>query len=161
MVSFDVVSLFTNVPIDVACDAAFLKLSTDATLSERTQLSPAKIVDLLKFVLHSTYFMYNGDFYEQQEGAAMGSPVSAVIANLYMESFEERALKICPPECAPRVWKRYVDNTFIITARSSTNDLLTHMNARSSRPSVSLWRQKVTSALPFWTPWCTATLKVI
>ncbi|XP_072172658.1 uncharacterized protein [Diadema setosum] len=123
-----------RVPIDAACDAAFLKLSSDATLPQRTQLSPTKIVDVLKFVLHSTYFMYNGDFYEQQEGAPMGSPVSAVIANLYMEFFEEQALKTCPPNCAPRVWKRYVDDTFIITARSSANDLLEHVNAQ--HPSI-------------------------
>ncbi|XP_071505303.1 uncharacterized protein [Diadema antillarum] len=107
---------------------------SDATLPQRTQLSPTKIVDVLKFVLYSTYFMHNGDFYEQQEGAPMGSPVSAVIANLYMEFFEEQALKTCPPNCAPRVWKRYVDDTFIITARSSANDLLEHMNAQ--QPSI-------------------------
>ena len=42
--------------------------------------------------------------YKQVRGAAMGSPVSAVVANLYMEFFEELALKISPVK--PRVWKR-------------------------------------------------------
>ena len=31
------------------------------------------------------YFSYGGEFYEQREGATMGSPVSAVVANLSME----------------------------------------------------------------------------
>ena len=39
----------------------------------------------------------------------MGSPVSAVIANLYMESFEEQA--ITTSSYKPRIWKRYVDDT--------------------------------------------------
>ncbi len=89
MVSFDVESLFINVPIDGAVQAALRKLENDPSLADRTTLTPAQIADLLTFVLRSTYFQYNGSIYEQQEGAAMGSPVSAVIANLSMESFEE------------------------------------------------------------------------
>ncbi|KAL9965907.1 hypothetical protein ACROYT_G029766 [Oculina patagonica] len=85
-------SLFTNVPIDGAVQAALRKLEDDPSLADRTTLTPAQIATLLKFVLRSTYFQYNGFIYEQQEGAAMGSPVSAVIANLYMESFEEQAI---------------------------------------------------------------------
>ena len=63
------------------------KLESDPTLADRTTLTPAQIANLLDFVLRSTYFQYNGSIYEQREGAAMGSPVSAVIANLYMETF--------------------------------------------------------------------------
>ena len=48
-------------------------------------LTPAQIVDLLNFALRSTYFQYDGEIYEHQDGAAIGYPVSAVIANLYME----------------------------------------------------------------------------
>ena len=90
MVSFDVESLFTNVPIEGAVQAARRKLESDPGLTDRTTLTPAEIADLLDFVLRSTYFQYNGSIYEQQEGAAMGSPVSAVIANLYMERLQNK-----------------------------------------------------------------------
>ena len=50
------------------------------------------LLDLLTFVLRFTYFQYNASIYEQKDGAAIGSPVSAVIANLYMENFEEQAI---------------------------------------------------------------------
>ena len=82
MVSYDVSSLFTNVPIQEAIDAIRDMLQKDETLDERTVLSPDKIAELLETCLRSTYFSYNGDYYEQVEGAAMGSPVSAVVANL-------------------------------------------------------------------------------
>ena len=56
MVSFDVESLFTNVPIDAAVEAALQKLENDTSLSDRSTLTHAQIADLLNFVLRSTYF---------------------------------------------------------------------------------------------------------
>ena len=96
--------------------------------SRDSPLSPSQVTDLLGFILRATYFSYNGSFYEQQEGAAMGSPVSAVIANLYMEVFEEQALQSCDPQLRPRVWKRYVDDTFVISTQASVDGLLAHLN---------------------------------
>ena len=87
-----IASLFTNVPIDAAVQTVLQKLEDEPSLADRTTLTPTQIADLLKFVLRSTYFQYNGSIYKQLEGAAMGSPVSAVIANLYMESFEQQAM---------------------------------------------------------------------
>ena len=95
MVSFDVESLFTNVPIEDAVQVALRKLESDPTL-DRTTLTPAQIANLLDFVLRSTYFQYNGLIFEQREGAVMGSLVSAVIANLYMDTFEEQAIESAP-----------------------------------------------------------------
>ena len=56
----------------------------------------------------------------------MGSPVSAVVDNLYMEFLEELALETAPT--TPRVWKRYVDDTFRILTKDSTEELLHHLN---------------------------------
>ena len=70
MVSYDVSSLFTNVPIQEAIDVIRDVLQKDETLDERIVLSPDRIAELLETCLTSTYFSYHGDFYEQVEGAA-------------------------------------------------------------------------------------------
>ena len=54
------------------------------------------IICLLEFCLRSTYFTFQNQYYEQVEGAAMGSPISPIVANLYMESFETRAISTSP-----------------------------------------------------------------
>ena len=47
MVSFDIESLFTNVPIEGAVQAALQKMENDAGLADRTTLTPVQIADLL------------------------------------------------------------------------------------------------------------------
>ena len=54
------------------------------------------IILLLEFCLKNMHFSFQEQFYEQVEGAAMGSPVSPIVANLYMEYFEQKALSIAP-----------------------------------------------------------------
>ena len=58
----------------------------------------------------------------------MGSPVSAVIANLYMESFEEQAITTSSFEL--RIWKRYLDDTFTILDRENVDNFLQHLDNR-------------------------------
>ena len=58
LVSFDVVSLFTNIPVDLAIKVATKRLRQDATLLQRTSLPVEDIIDLLSFCLNTTYFVF-------------------------------------------------------------------------------------------------------
>jgi hypothetical protein len=77
-VSFDVVTLFTMVPLEEA-----LRL-----LSRHFDDA---ILRIFHHVLTFSFFSFNGQFYEQTDGVAMGSPLSPVIENYFMEYFEEMA----------------------------------------------------------------------
>ena len=79
--NFDVQSLFTNVHIAESMQVIYDMLVKDTCMEERTILTAERIVEMLELCLRSAYFSYQGVFYEQKEGAAMGSPVSAVVAN--------------------------------------------------------------------------------
>ncbi|XP_049914604.1 uncharacterized protein LOC126398968 [Epinephelus moara] len=109
MVSYDVTSLFTCIPTMEAVETVWQRLIHDNTLHDRTKLSPDQLLDLC---LSTTYFKYNGNFYRQKHGCAMGSPVSPIVANLYMEDVEYRALNSFKGT-TPSHWFRYVDDTWV------------------------------------------------
>ena len=74
LVSFDVVSLFTCVPVELAVVVAQCRLSCDEHLPDHTSLSVQEIVRLLSFCLSATYLSFRGKHYQQIFGTAMGSP---------------------------------------------------------------------------------------
>ncbi|KAL9977406.1 hypothetical protein ACROYT_G014803 [Oculina patagonica] len=92
IVSFDVVSLFTSIPVDLAINIVQRKLGETTEWKALTILTQAQVLDLLSFVLNNSYFSSEGTQYHQVFGCAMVSPVSAVIAELVMEEIEKKAL---------------------------------------------------------------------
>ena len=93
LTSYDVTSLFTSVPIDPALNIIKDLLEKDEKLKDRTVLSVQNKTELLGFCLHNIYFSFQNKFYEQVEGVAKGSPISPIVANLYMEYFERKDLR--------------------------------------------------------------------
>ena len=81
-------------------------LEQDNTQKERTVLRVKDVGLLLEICLNNTYFSFQGQFYEQVEGAAMWFPVSLIVANHYMEYFEQKALSTAthPLECGSGMW---------------------------------------------------------
>ena len=86
--SYDVSSLFTSVPVDPALGVIKDLLENDPILKDRTVLPIKDIILLLEFCLKNMYFSFQDQFYEQVKGVARGSPVSPIVANIYMEYFE-------------------------------------------------------------------------
>jgi hypothetical protein len=102
MVSFDVAPLFIRLPLM-------------DSLELPARLFGEYMLTLFKHVFTSTCFSFGGQFYEQTDGVAMGSPLSPVIMNFVMKDFEERALEQTTRK--PLCWFRYVDGNFVIWPR--------------------------------------------
>ncbi len=121
--SHDVSALFTCVPPKEAVDVVREVLTTDITWKDRTQLNANQVCDLLELYLNTTYFVYNSKFYKQCHGCAMGSPVSPIVVNLFMERFKRFALNLFPG-IPPSHWFRYVNDTWVKIRKKSIIRLL-------------------------------------
>ncbi|XP_072041346.1 uncharacterized protein [Amphiura filiformis] len=132
IVSFDVSALFTSIPVKEALVVVRSLLENDETWKVGTaeDLEVDDIINLLNFCLSTTYFVFREKYYQQKDGCAMGSPCSPLVANAYMEYFEKRALSSAPHP--PRMWVRYVDDTFCVIKTSHVDEFTDHINSQDN-----------------------------
>jgi len=131
LVSFDVVNLFTSVPIDEALAVLKIRLDLDVGLKDRTELPAKDIVRLTEYCVRNTYFQYKDQYYKQVDGMAMGSPLSPVLCNIFMSELEVNAMSKSAKK--PTIWLRYVDDTFVLWDHGdeALSEFLDHLNAEN------------------------------
>ncbi|XP_072181377.1 uncharacterized protein [Diadema setosum] len=150
LVSFDVVSLFTNTLINQSIQIVKDRLQKDSELHKRTNLSLDDIIKLLEFILSTTYFSFDGKIYRQKYGAAMGSHVSPIVANIYMEYLKKEAIASAHDDIKPRVWKRYVDGILAIVKADPVDRLKAHLDQVDDTGSIKFIHElEVDNSIPF------------
>ena len=140
-------ALFTSLPIDPALKIIKDLLVKDPTLKDRTVIGINDIILLLEFYLKNTYFSFQGQFFEQVEEAAMGSSVSPIVANLYMEYLEQEALSTAPHSL--RFWCRFVDDTFVIHKEANKQGFPQHINSVDPVIKFTVEDNKEDGSIPF------------
>ncbi|BHF84547.1 hypothetical protein SprV_0902769800 [Sparganum proliferum] len=123
MVSFDVTSLFTSIPQDLAIETIELLLQSKYDETE-DRTGRAQVLQLLKFC-HRTYFTFDRTIYEQVKGTPMGSPISGFIAEAVLQRLESLVFQ----HRKPKFWVRYVDCTFVVIDRDQLLTFKERLNA--------------------------------
>ena len=112
MASLDVDSLFTNIPlietVDICCDLLF----NNTELVDG--LSRAEFKELLTIATTESLILFNGKYYQQTDGVAMGSPLGPTLANIFLGYNEPKWLSNCPIAFKPLFYQRYVDDIFLL-----------------------------------------------
>jgi len=112
MVSFDIQSLFTNIPlsetIDIIVDKLFLGTATYMKFNQKL------FKELLNLSVKDSPFQFNNKFYSQTDGVAMGSCLGPSFANAFLCHHETTWLDECPLSFKPSYYRRYVDDTFLL-----------------------------------------------
>ena len=108
LVSYDANSLFTNIPLKKR-----IKLEVDLikTSYPNLKISSDDLTKLFKFATCETHFLFNGKFYDQIDGVAMGSPLAPVLANLFMGHNEKLWLENFQGTPSS-YYRRYVNDNF-------------------------------------------------
>ena len=111
-------------------------------------MSIPQITSLLEFCLSHTYFLFQGKYYEQVQGAAMGSPISTLIANIFMEEFELQPLSSFPHplHSGSGLWMTPLSSTRQNTARNFFN-----ISTTKTHTSNSQWNPHNRDHSPSWT----------
>jgi len=99
MCSFDVCSLFTNVLLDETIQIWLNKLYS---LPEPPRLPQPVLKTALEFATKKSHFIFDGQYYDQVDGVAMGSPLGPVLANIFMCHFEEQW--VSNTVACPSIW---------------------------------------------------------
>ncbi|XP_017467171.1 PREDICTED: uncharacterized protein LOC108359711 [Rhagoletis zephyria] len=124
LVSFDVVSLFPSIPVDLAIEIIDSKWSL---IKEHTSLTRELFLTTLKYCTkENRCFKYNDKIYEQKSGMPMGSPASPVIADIVMEELLNEFEK--DSDSKPRLLTKYVDELFAIVKTEDIDKMLNTLN---------------------------------
>ena len=107
LISFDVTSLFTNVPLDFTIDVILKRIYEKNEVN--TNMPKQQMRDLLLLFTKNVHFSYNGDIYTKADGVAMGLPLGPVLAGMFMVELERATLPTLREHMSS--WKRYVDDT--------------------------------------------------
>ena len=101
-----------------------------------------------KFATCETYFLFNGKFYDQIDGVAMGSPLAPVLANLFMGHNEKLWLENFQGT-PPSYYRRYVDDIFSVFNNSfEAKEFFNYINTR--HPNIKFTMEtKVNKIIPF------------
>jgi len=128
----DVESLYTNIDNKVGFESvkqAFL----DNPDPERPD---EEVLTLLLTSLENNDFTFNGDWFLQTSGTAMGKKFAPNYANIFMAKWEKEALSKCLKQ--PQCYYRYLDDIFIIWPHSK-EDFIAFLNTLNAHhPNIKL-----------------------
>ena len=124
MISFDVVSLLTSIPLDSARLITEKLLTNNTSWQTKSELNIQNILDLLDLCL-STEFCFQNNYYRQISGTPMGSPLSSFLAEAVMQDLESKAVT---NNDDIKTWDRYVDDVLATVKKDKTDDILLTIN---------------------------------
>ena len=147
MVSYDVKSLFTNIPldetIDICVNLAFSGVTNFLGMTKNF------FKNLLSICVKENMFLFNGELYQQIDGVAMGSPLGPTFANMFLCYHECNWIRDCPTNFKPLLYKRYVDDTLVIFREKCHATLfLDYLNSKHNKISFTM-ETEVNSKIPF------------
>ena len=128
LVTIDVKSLYTCIPHSEGIQASTEALRR-AKRDTPSQPDTAVLACLLEIVLKNNFFVFDGKFYKQLQGTAMGTKLAPAYANIFMGKLEHNILSHAPLK--PSFYKRYIDDILIIWPHSEAdlNTFLTSLNS--------------------------------
>ena len=146
LATIDVKSLYTNIPHDEG-----IRATLEALYTKHGRMWPLRKVihQFLIHILKENYFTFNDQLYLQKHGTAMGTKMAPSFANIFMGTLEESLLSSAPDHLIPLLWKRFIDDIFLIWTHGeeSFQTFITHLN--SAHPTIKFEISHSTESVNF------------
>ena len=148
MVSYDVISLFTNVPL-----LETINIVLDYVYAPDSPVTPPFDKGTFRKMLvlcSQSYFMYNDVLYQQINGVSMGGPLAPTLANACLAHLENKLLNSTESNCAyfPKLFLRYVDDCFALFDNFESADLFLKC-LNNLHPSIQFTIERGNQCMPF------------
>lgn len=129
MASFDIESLYTNIPLIETINIVLHLAFSNNNLFHGFNLNQFK--KFLELSLLDSYFFFNNNLYKQCDGLGMGLAIAPTLANVFLCFHESKWLSDCPIDFKPKLYRRYVDDTFLLFSDPSHVDkFLNYLNSK-------------------------------
>ena len=146
MCSFDVVSLFTNIPLEETIEICLNKLY--ATTDKVHNITKDNLRKLILYASKGNQFIFDNKYFDQIDGVSMGSPLGPILANIFTCHFESTAIAEYLGTL-PLNYYRYVDDCFLIFCTKAQCDVFfNYLNSR--HPNIKFTKEvENDNSLPF------------
>lgn len=155
LVTFDVSSLYTNIPHILGLEAIQYWLDKHPDQID-SRFSKEFILAGLKLVLENNTFLFDDENYLQIKGTAMGTKVAPTYASLVMGYLEEKLYSILPDIFdadftlyIKENWKRYLDDCFIFWTKTEEDLIKFHSILNELQASIKFTIDVHREKLPF------------
>jgi hypothetical protein len=106
----DIKDLYVKIPVNIALNTVN-KLLKHYWTDECTR---KELLLALRLITNQNYFQYEGKFYKSNTGVAMGSPLSGMLAEIFLQDLEQHRIKHLLEDGNIIYYNRYIDDIFII-----------------------------------------------
>lgn len=122
--SLDIKNLYNNIPIQETIQII------DNTLRQKNENSLVieQLTEITRLILQQNYFMFNNEIYVQNEGVAMGSPLSGIISEIFLQNLEDKVIETIIKKHNIKLYRRYVDDIILICEENRVNDIVHDFN---------------------------------
>ena len=114
--------VYQYIPLNEVIDIFIDYLFCDTNTIHNSDCNDVR--ELLTLAAYELFFIFDRVMYRQIDGAVMGSPLDSILVNVFLCHFEQW-LSECPPDILLKVFKRYVDDIFLMfLCQSHLSDFL-------------------------------------
>jgi hypothetical protein len=127
IITLDITNLYTNIPSKETIELVYHMLQEMIPDSKKLH---DEINELLKITIFQNYFVSDNTIWQQENGTPMGSPISGILAEIFLQNLEKKWYPNIINSRHIQYIGRYVDDVLIVfdSALTTANKILLDHN---------------------------------